>query len=33
VEQLGPGSYRLQLQAEDSAGNASQSRIADFEVE
>ena len=33
VEQLGPGSYRLQLKAEDSAGNASQPRIADFEVE
>jgi hypothetical protein len=33
VEQLGPGSYRLQLNAEDSAGNSSQPRIADFEVE
>jgi VWFA-related protein len=33
VDKLGPGSYRLQLKAVDSAGNASQERTADFEVE
>jgi hypothetical protein len=33
VDKLGPGSYRLQLKAVDSAGNASQQRTADFEVE
>jgi hypothetical protein len=33
VDKLGPGSYRLQLKAIDSAGNASQARTADFDVE
>ncbi len=33
VDKLGPGSYRLQLKAIDSAGNSSQARTADFEVE
>ena len=33
VDKLGPGSYRVQLKAEDSAGNSSQSRTADFDVE
>ncbi len=33
VDKLGPGSYRLQLKAVDSAGNASQQRTTDFEVE
>jgi VWFA-related protein len=33
VASLGPGSYRMQLRAVDSAGNFSKTRTADFEVE
>lgn len=33
VDQLGPGSYRVQLRAVDSAGNSSKPRTADFDVE
>ncbi|MGB7555853.1 MAG: VWA domain-containing protein [Candidatus Korobacteraceae bacterium] len=33
VDKLPPGSYRLELKAVDSAGNVSQPRTADFEVE
>jgi VWFA-related protein len=33
VDTLPPGSYRLELKAVDSAGNTSQPRTADFEVE
>ncbi len=33
VDTLPPGSYRLELKAVDSAGNVSQPRTADFEVE
>jgi VWFA-related protein len=33
VSTLGPGSYQMKLRAVDSAGNASKTRTADFEVE
>ena len=33
VASFGPGAYRLQLRAVDSAGNSSKTRTADFEVE
>src|SRR5712671_5557659 len=33
VASLDPGAYRVQLRAMDSAGNASKTRVADFEVE
>jgi len=33
VDKLGPGSYRVELKAVDSAGNSSQPRTADFDVE
>ncbi len=33
VASLGPGSYRMELTAVDSAGNSSKTRSADFEVE
>jgi hypothetical protein len=33
VDKLGPGSYRVELKAVDSAGNFSQPRSADFDVE
>jgi hypothetical protein len=33
VDKLPPGSYRLELKAVDTAGNVSQQRTADFEVE
>jgi hypothetical protein len=33
VDTLPPDSYRLELQAMDSAGNTSQPRTADFEVQ
>ena len=33
VDKLPSGSYRLELKAVDSAGNTSQPRTADFEVE
>jgi VWFA-related protein len=33
VDKLSPGSYRAELKAMDSAGNATQARTADFEVE
>jgi len=33
VGELPPGSYRLELKAVDSAGNVSQPRTADFEVQ
>jgi DNA-binding helix-hairpin-helix protein with protein kinase domain len=33
VDMLPPGSYRLELKAVDSAGNTTQPRTADFEVE
>ena len=33
VATLEPGPYRVQLRAVDSAGNATKTRVADFEVE
>ena len=33
VDNLPPGSYRLELKAMDTAGNVSQPRTADFEVQ
>jgi hypothetical protein len=33
MDKLGPGSYRLELTAGDSAGNSTAARTADFEVE
>ena len=33
VSTLGPGSYQMKLRAVDSAGNASKTRTADFDVE
>ncbi len=33
MDKLAPGSYRLELQAADSAGNSTAARSADFEVE
>jgi hypothetical protein len=33
TDKLGPGSYRLELKAADSAGNSTAARTADFEVE
>ena len=33
VDELPPGSYRLELKGVDSAGNVTQPRTADFEVQ